>query len=235
MAYDQLRQTVFEANLLLSRSGLVVLTFGNVSAVDRKAGVLAIKPSGVDYDAMKVEDIPVVSLETGEVVDGKMNPSSDTPTHLALYRRYEGIGGIVHSHSSFASSWAQGGKEIPCMGTTHADFCAGSIPVTRQLTPGEITRDYEANTGRVIIETLDKNGLTPESTPAVLVAGHGPFVWGADAREAVEKAVMLEEVARMAFQTLVINPRTERLPRALHEKHFHRKHGPSAYYGQKEK
>ncbi len=231
--YAYLKTAVLAANISLARSGLVVLTFGNVSAADREAGVMAIKPSGMDYGAMKPKDIPVVSLESGEVVDGKLKPSSDTPTHLALYREFETIGGVVHSHSAFATSWAQGGKDIPCFGTTHADFCSGSIPVTRQLTPGEIMRDYEASTGRVIIETLRKNRLTPVDTPAVLVTGHGPFVWGANPREAVENAIILEEIARMAYQTLIINPKAERLPRALHEKHFQRKHGPDAYYGQK--
>jgi L-ribulose-5-phosphate 4-epimerase len=234
MAHADLRKAVFDANILLARSGLVVLTFGNVSGVDREAGVMAIKPSGVDYDAMKPADIPVVSLESGEVVDGSLKPSSDTPTHLALYRELGPIGAVVHSHSAFATSWAQGGKEIPCFGTTHADFCSACIPVTRQLSPAEIMRDYEANTGRVIIETLRKNKLTPSDTPGVLVTGHGPFVWGADARKAVENAIILEEIARIAYQTLIINPRAERLPRTLHEKHFQRKHGPDAYYGQKQ-
>jgi L-ribulose-5-phosphate 4-epimerase len=233
MAHEELRKAVFDANILLAKSGLVVLTFGNVSAADREAGVMAIKPSGVDYDAMKSADIPVVSLETGEVVDGNLKPSSDTPTHLALYREFEAVGAVVHSHSVFATSWAQGGKEIPCFGTTHADFCSGCIPVTRQLTPAEIMHEYEANTGRAIIDALRKNKMTPVDTPAALVTGHGPFVWGADARQAVENSIILEEIARIAYQTLIINTRAERLPRTLHEKHFQRKHGPDAYYGQK--
>ena len=232
MAHDKLKKMVCEANLELHRSGLVVLTWGNVSGVDREAGVVAIKPSGVDYASLKPTDIVVVSLTDGAIVDSTLRPSSDTPTHLALYREFESIGAVVHTHSCFATSWAQGGREIPCFGTTHADFCAASIPVSRQLTAAEILGDYEANTGKVIAECLRGAGADPAGTPAVLVAGHGPFVWGETAHKAVENAIVLEEIARMALQTLAINPKAERLPRVLHEKHFSRKHGPGSYYGQ---
>ena len=233
MAFDELKAAVYEANIALARSGLVLLTFGNVSAVDRAAGVIAIKPSGVDYDGMKPSDIVVVSLETGEVVEGVLRASSDTPTHLTLYRAFDSIGAVAHTHSSYASSWAQGLRKIPCFGTTHADFCAGAIPVTRQLTKAEIDEDYEANTGKVIVECLTKSGLDPAATPAVLVAGHGPFVWGENPSKAVENAVILEEVAKMAFRTLAVNPDSAPLPQPLLDKHFQRKHGPGAYYGQK--
>jgi len=234
MAYEELKKAVCQANLELHRSGLVVLTWGNVSGADRKGGVVAIKPSGVDYSALEPADIVVVSLEDGEVVDGDLRPSSDTPTHIALYREFPSIGAVVHTHSCFATSWAQAAREIPCFGTTHADFSPGAIPVTRQLTAAEIMGDYEANTGRVIAECLRAAGAGTAETPAVLVAGHGPFAWGETPHHAVENALVLEEIARLAFQTLALNPKAEPLARVLHDKHFGRKHGPASYYGQEE-
>jgi L-ribulose-5-phosphate 4-epimerase len=228
---EALKKEVCQANLDLVKEGLVVLTWGNVSGVDRAGGNLVIKPSGVPYDGMTWEQMVVVSLETGRVVEGKLKPSSDTPTHLELYRAFPGIGGVVHTHSLFATAWAQARQGIPPLGTTHADYWRGGIPCTRLLTAAEIKSDYEANTGHVIIETFEH--LDAADYPAVLVAAHGPFTWGKSARHAVENAVVLEFVARLASETLRINATTRPMPAVLLAKHFLRKHGPGAYYGQK--
>ncbi|MBM4163509.1 MAG: L-ribulose-5-phosphate 4-epimerase [Lentisphaerae bacterium] len=226
---EALKQEVLEANLDLVRHGLVILTWGNVSAIDRRSGRVVIKPSGVAYDAMKVGDLVVTDLD-GRVVEGALRPSSDLPTHLALYRAWPEIGGVVHTHSFHATMFAQACREIPCLGTTHADHFHGPVPVTRVLTEAEVTGDYEANTGAVIIERFCE--LAPAHVPAVLAANHGPFAWGASAREAVHNAVALEAVARMALGTLQINPGIGPIPTYVLEKHFGRKHGPNAYYGQ---
>ncbi|MBN1942824.1 MAG: L-ribulose-5-phosphate 4-epimerase AraD [Phycisphaerae bacterium] len=227
---EELKEQVCRANLRLAAEGLVMQTWGNVSGVDRDGGFVVIKPSGVPYDEMKPEHMVVVSLETGEVAEGDLRPSSDTPTHRVLYRALAGVGGVVHAHSLYATAWAQSRREIPCLGTTHADFCFGPIPCTRQLKPEEIAEDYEANTGKVIAERFASLDL--KHTPAVLVAEHGPFAWGAGPDEAVTAAVTLEQVARLASETLRIDPSPRPIPRELQEKHFLRKHGPDAYYGQ---
>ena len=216
----------------LVEAGLVVLTWGNASGVDREEGVLAIKPSGVDYKQLRAEHIVVLDLETGVVVNGVGRPSSDTPTHLALCRAFAGIGGVVHTHSRYATAFAQAGIEIPCLGTTHADNYYGAIPVTRPLTEAEIRDEYEANTGSVIIERFKSAGLDPLQIPGVLVANHGPFTWGATAAKALENAVVLDFVAGMALDTYRLTPNCLAIPRALLDKHFLRKHGPGAYYGQ---
>lgn len=227
---QQLKQQVLEANLDLPRYGLVTFTWGNVSAIDRARGLVAIKPSGVAYDALKVDDIVIVDLQ-GEVVEGTLRPSSDTATHLALYRRYPSLGGVVHTHSTHATAWAQAGRAIPALGTTHADYFLGDIPCTRALTEEEVQGEYELNTGRVIIETL-KDG-EPLHTPGVVVYQHGPFAWGKDAHDAVHNAVVMEEVARMAWIARGINPGLKPIDGYLMDKHFMRKHGAHAYYGQK--
>ena len=228
---EELKKTVCEANLELVKQGLVIYTWGNVSAIDRSSGLVVIKPSGVSYDSMKPSDMVVVDLE-GRVVDGDLNPSSDTPTHLELYRSFPGIGGVVHTHSTYATSWAQAGLDIEPLGTTHADYFHGSIPCTADLTDAQIEGEYELETGRVIVSRFE--GLNPVHTPAVLVKNHGPFAWGKDAAEAVYHAKVLEEVARMAWITRSLNPAAAAGP-ALVRKHFLRKHGPNAYYGQKNK
>ena len=228
---EQLKQQVCEANLQLVREGLVIQTFGNVSGVDRTAGNIVIKPSGVSYHMMKPEHMVVVSLATGKVVEGKLRPSSDTPTHLVLYRAFPNIAGVVHTHSFYATAWAQARREIPALGTTHADFFYGPVPVTRLLTTKEIKQDYETNTGNVIIEWFRK--LDPLQMPAVVVANHGPFAWGATLGKAVENAVALEYCARLASETLRLRPASKPMPAALLDKHFLRKHGAGAYYGQK--
>jgi L-ribulose-5-phosphate 4-epimerase len=233
VSHEALREEVCEANLALVEAGLVVLTWGNVSGIDREAGIVAIKPSGVAYDKLTTTAIVLVSLESGEVVEGELRPSSDTPTHLLLYRGFDAIGGVVHTHSSYATSWAQAGRAIPCLGTTHADHFYGPVPVTRQLTAAEIEADYEANAGRAILELFEGEGLDPAQMPAALLPGHGPFVWGPSPVGAVENAIVLEETARMAFQALTIDAGADELPRSLLDKHFLRKHGPGAYYGQK--
>jgi L-ribulose-5-phosphate 4-epimerase len=230
--YSALRKRVFEAGRELVRAGLVPLTFGNVSGVDRELDVLAIKPSGVAYDELRPESMVVVGLETGEIVDGDHRPSSDTPTHRVLYRRFDGIGGVVHTHSPSATAWAQARRDLPCLGTTHADYFRGPVPVTRLLAAAEIRDGYEERTGDVIVETFETRGLDPLETPAALVASHGPFVWGADVQHAVENAIALETVAALAFQTLAIEAEVEALDGDLLERHFTRKHGPGAYYGQ---
>jgi L-ribulose-5-phosphate 4-epimerase len=231
MNHRELREQACEANLELVRAGLVVLTFGNASAADRAAGVFAIKPSGLAYEQLSAESMVVVDLESGEIVDGSYRPSSDTPTHLVLYRRFDAVGAVVHTHSPFATAWAQAGRALPCYGTTHADHFHGAVPVTRMLTRGEIEGDYEHATGEVIAETLA--GLDPLELPAALVAGHGPFAWGADAADAVENAIALEVVAASAYRTELLRPGVEAVGDALLERHFLRKHGPGAYYGQR--
>jgi L-ribulose-5-phosphate 4-epimerase len=227
-----LRDEVWRANQALFESDLVTLSFGNASGVDRAAGVLLIKPSGVPYEALRPADLVAVALEDGRTVEGRLRPSSDTPTHLVLYRRFPEIGGVVHTHSTEASAWAQAGRPIPPFGTTHADHFHGPVPVTRPLTAGEIEGDYEAATGRVIVETLDQAGITPLEMPAVLVANHGPFTWGPDPKAAVENAIALEMVAAMARRALQLAPGLGPVPDALLERHFSRKHGSGAYYGQ---
>lgn len=229
---EKLKQQVYEANMLLPRYGLVTFTWGNVSAIDRDAGLVVIKPSGVAYEVMKAQDMVVVDLE-GNVVEGTLNPSSDTPTHLRLYQAFSGIGGIVHTHSTQATAFAQAEKDILCYGTTHADYFYGCVPVTRHLTPEEIQSDYEANTGAVIIETFQRRGIDPSATPAVVVRKHGPFTWGKDAFKAVENAAVLEEVARMALLTEQLNPAVAPAAQEIMDKHYFRKHGANAYYGQK--
>jgi L-ribulose-5-phosphate 4-epimerase len=229
----ELREGVCRANLALVRDGLVTLSFGNASGVDRAAGVFVIKPSGLPYEELRPEHLVVVSLDDGRVVEGDLRPSSDTPTHLRLYQQFAEIGGVVHTHSRAATAWAQAGRPIPAFGTTHADHFHGPVPVTRQLTAGEVAGDYEAETGAVIVETLERLGLDPAEMPAVLVASHGPFTWGHDAGEAAENATALEAVAAMAFQTLALDPEAEPMADYLLERHFRRKQGPGAYYGQR--
>jgi L-ribulose-5-phosphate 4-epimerase len=229
MNWDALREEVFEANLELVRRGLVLYTFGNASGIDRANGVVAIKPSGVPYEHMKPSDIVVLNLR-GETIAGSLRPSSDLATHLILYRAFPGIGGVVHTHSRNATVWAQAGREIPCLGTTHADYFYGPIPVTDQLETSEIEDAYEANTGEAIVRRFQ--GVDPLSMPAVLVAGHAPFTWGASVAEAAHHAVVLEEVAQTALHTLAVNPSAAPISQALLDKHFFRKHGKSAYYGQ---
>jgi len=230
MMLENLKKEVWRANLDLVRYGLIILTFGNASGINRKKGLVAIKPSGVSYDGMKPSDMVVVDLN-GKVAEGTLNPSSDTPTHLALYRMFPRVGGIVHAHSEYATMFAQAAKEIPCLGTTHADHFHGPVPVTRFLTKREVETDYEGNTGRVIIERFA--GLDPLETPAVLVAGHGPFAWGRTPAEAAQNALVLERTAKAALGTLTLDPGRRRLPDYILEKHFQRKHGPHATYGQK--
>ncbi len=232
MAHDALKEAVYRANLDIVEAGLVELTWGNASAVDRDAGFFAIKPSGVDYDAMSPDDIPLVDLETGERVAGDLDPSSDTPTHRELYRQFPSIGGVVHTHSDVAVSWAQAKQPIPCLGTTHADHFYGEIPVTRSMTEEEIQADYEHNTGAVIVERFREDDIAPAQVPGVLVAGHGPFAWGADVEHAVENAIVLESVAQKAMQTYMIDPDTTPIDQTLLDKHYLRKHGEEAYYGQ---
>ena len=229
---EQLKKDVYEANMELPRRGLITYTWGNVSGRDAETGYFVIKPSGVDYDKLTADDMVVVDL-TGKVIEGKYRPSSDTPTHIELYKKYPEIGGIVHTHSPEATSWAQAGRSIPLYGTTHADYFYGPIPCARSLTKEEIEGEYERNTGLVIIETFEENGINPVYTPGVLCCNHGPFTWGKDAAEAVHNAVVLEEVAKMATKTEQINPRVTPAPDTIRDKHFFRKYGANAYYGQK--
>jgi L-ribulose-5-phosphate 4-epimerase len=228
---EELKEQVYIANMELPKRGLVTYTWGNVSGIDRTTGLFVIKPSGVDYDTMSPDDMVVLDLE-GNVVEGSYRPSSDTPTHLELYKKYPEIGGIVHTHSPEATSWAHAGRDIPMYGTTHADYFYGPIPCARSLTPEEIAGEYEKNTGLVIIETFEERKLNPMYTPGVLCVNHGPFTWGKDAAEAVHNAVVLEEVARMARRTELINPDVKEAPHTIRDKHFFRKHGENAYYGQ---
>jgi L-ribulose-5-phosphate 4-epimerase len=232
MLLPDLRQEVLQANLDLVRRGLVLSTFGNASGVDRQQGLLVIKPSGVPYDEMRAEDLVVTDLH-GKVVEGKLRPSSDLPTHAALYRAFPSIGGIAHTHSEYATAWAQARKPIPCFGTTHADYFHGPIPVTEPMSQDEIDGEYEANTAVAIVRVF-KN-VDPVAIPAVLVANHGPFAWGANAEKAAENAWMLEAVARMAYLTVAINADSDSIGKALHDRHFLRKHGKTAYYGQEDK
>ncbi len=232
LSYADLREQVWRANQGLVRAGLVTLSFGNASGVDREAGVLVIKPSGVPYDVLRPEQLVVVSLEDGRVIEGDLRPSSDTPTHLILYQHFPEVGGVVHTHSTAATAWAQAHREIPALGTTHADHFHGAVPVTRQLKEAEVRGAYEYETGAVIIETLKNLGLSATEMPAALVASHGPFTWGHDADDAVANATALEAVANMARQTFALNPNVEPIPSHLAEKHYLRKHGPNAYYGQ---
>ncbi len=225
-----LRQAVLNANQELVRQGLVFSTFGNASGISRADGLVVIKPSGVGYDVLRAEDLVVTDLD-GKRVDGKLNPSSDLPTHLVLYRAFPSIGGVVHTHARYSTAWAQAGREIPCFGTTHADYVHGAVPITDPMKAKEIQSDYEANTGEVIVRRFA--GLDPESHKAVLVHGHGPFCWGPTPEDAVQTAVMVEEIAHIACLTLTINPEATPISRALLDKHFLRKHGPDAYYGQK--
>ncbi|WP_044181350.1 L-ribulose-5-phosphate 4-epimerase [Phytobacter massiliensis] len=227
---QKLKQQVFEANMDLPRHGLVTFTWGNVSAIDRARGLVVIKPSGVAYETMSAEDMVVVDID-GKVVEGRYRPSSDTATHLALYLRYPSLGGIVHTHSTHATAWAQAGLPIPALGTTHADYFYGDIPCTRGLSAEEVAEAYESNTGKVIVETL--GDVEPLHTPGVVVYQHGPFAWGKDAADAVHNAVVMEEVARMAWIARGINPQLKPIDGWLMDKHFMRKHGPNAYYGQK--
>ncbi len=234
MAHEELRRAVWQANLRLVEAGLVVLTWGNASAIDREAGVVAIKPSGVAYDALTPELIALVDLETGALLDASgLNPSSDTPTHLAIYRAFPEVGGVVHTHSRHATAWAQACREIPCLGTTHADQFYGPVPLTRHLEPAEIDAAYEAATGDVIVERFRDGGLDPIQIPGVLVPCHGPFAWGRTVHGAVESAVVLEEVAALALVTEALRPNAPPIPQALMDKHFLRKHGPRATYGQR--
>lgn len=228
--YETLKETVLQANLALPKHGLVVFTWGNVSAIDRDLGVIVIKPSGVDYETMTAKDMVVLDLE-GNVLEGKLKPSSDTPTHVELYKAFPTCGGIVHTHSRWATIFAQAHQDIRPLGTTHADYFYGSVPCTRLLTDLEIQTDYEKNTGLVIIETF--KDLDPQAVPGVVVASHGPFAWGKDAMEAVHNAVVLEEVAMMNWHVQTLNPDIQTMSKTLLDKHFLRKHGKNAYYGQK--
>ena len=230
MRLKELREEVLEANLELVRRNLVVFTFGNASGFDRESGLAVIKPSGVEYDKLRAEDLVVADLD-GKIVEGNLRPSSDLPTHLALYRAFDGVGGVVHTHSRYATAWAQANREIPCFGTTHADYLYGNLPVTRPMRPEEIESDYERNTGHVIVERF--RSLDPLAIPGVLVSGHAPFCWGPTVTDAAHNAAIIEEIAHMALLTITINHESTAISRALHDKHFLRKHGPGAYYGQK--
>lgn len=229
----KLRSQVYAANMELPRLGLVTFTWGNVSGVDREKGLMVIKPSGVAYEELTPADLVVVDLATGAVVEGELNPSSDTRTHLELYRAFPDIGGIVHTHSPYAVAWAQAGQDIPCYGTTHADYFYGPVPCARSLSAAELEEDYAKNTGKVIVETFTTRNIDPAAVPGVICRNHGPFTWGKDAAQAVYHAAVLEEVARMALLTRQVNPGALPAPQYLQDKHYLRKHGPNAYYGQK--
>jgi len=228
--FDHLKEEVFQANMDLARHGLVTLTWGNVSGIDRRGQCMAIKPSGVEYGSLTANDMIIVDMD-GNIVDGHLHPSSDTPTHLELYSAFPAIGGIVHTHSIYATMFAQACREIPCIGTTHADHFNGPIPVTRFLTADEVEGGYERETGRIIVERLV--GMDPADMPGVLVAGHAPFAWGKNAAEAVQNSLVLERIAQMAMGSFQLNPDLSALPAHIQRKHFQRKHGPDAYYGQK--
>lgn len=229
---EELKIKVYEANMELPKRNLVTYTWGNVSGIDREKGLFVIKPSGVEYDELKPEDLVVMDLK-GNKVEGEMNPSSDTKTHLVLYNKFPTIGGIVHTHSPYAVGWAQAGRDIPAYGTTHADYFYGSIPCARHLTQAELDEDYELNTGNIIVEEFAKRGIDPVADPAVICHSHGPFTWGKDAAQAVYHAVVLEEVAKMAIFTRMVDPCAAPAPQRIQDKHYMRKHGPNAYYGQK--
>lgn len=227
--FESLRERVLEGNLELVHRGLVLYTFGNASGIDREQGVVVIKPSGIPYETMKLSDLVAVNLE-GKIIEGQLRPSADLPTHLILYREFPSIGGVAHTHSRMATAWAQAKREIPCFGTTHADYFCGPVPVTAPLSPDEILHDYEVNTGHAIARCFQRRD--PESTPGVLVASHAPFTWGKSVTEAVHNSVVLEEIAQLAFYTITANSDCDQIARALHDKHFFRKHGDAAYYGQ---
>ena len=228
---EYLRQQVYEANMELPRHGLVTYTWGNVSAIDHEKGLIVIKPSGVDYNELAPDNLVIVDMD-GNVVEGSLKPSSDTKTHLELYNAFPALGGIVHTHSTYAVAWAQACKDIPAFGTTHADYFYGAVPCTRKLTQEEVDSDYERNTGKVIVETFCDHNIDPMHVPGVLCANHGPFTWGKDAAQAVYHAVVLEEVAKMAARAELINPQIKPAPQELQDKHYYRKHGANAYYGQ---
>lgn len=229
---EELKEKVLQANLALPKYNLVTFTWGNVSAIDREKNLVVIKPSGVEYDVMTAEDMVVVDLFTGKVVEGSKKPSSDTPTHLELYREFPTIGGIVHTHSRHATIWSQAGEDLIAAGTTHADYFYGSIPCTRKMTPAEIQGEYELETGKVIVETFRKRGIDPKDVPAVLVHSHGPFAWGIDADNAVHNAVVLEEIGYMNLFSRQLRPNLQSMQQELLDKHYLRKHGKNAYYGQ---
>lgn len=229
---ESLKAQVYQANLELVRKGVVIYTWGNVSGIDRKHNLVVIKPSGISYDVMTAEDMVVVDLNTSKVVDGKWNPSSDTPTHLELYRAFKDIGGITHTHSVNAVAFAQAGRDIEALGTTHADYFYGAIPCTRELTKEEVESDYEINTGRVIVETIQKRNYEPMTIPGVIVKNHGPFTWGKDAMDSVHNAVVMETIADMNLKTVLLNPNSN-IKQYVMDKHYNRKHGKNAYYGQK--
>jgi L-ribulose-5-phosphate 4-epimerase len=228
--YENLKKAVCDANVALAARRLVIYSWGNVSGIDRSAGVVAIKPSGIEYDQLTPDKIVLLDLD-GNIVEGKLNPSSDTPTHLELYRNFETVGGICHTHSTYATMWAQAHREVPCFGTTHADFFYGPVPVTEPITADQIKDDYELNIGKVIVRRFAE--LDPTQMPAVLVADHGPFTWGKSPTDAVVSAVVLEQIARMALGTIIINQSQDEISRVLLDKHYLRKHGKNAYYGQK--
>jgi L-ribulose-5-phosphate 4-epimerase len=229
---DDLKKSICDANRALPSSGLVCLTWGNVSGIDRDAGIFGIKPSGVDYNALVPDDIVLLDLD-GNVVEGKLNPSSDTKTHLALYRAWEGIGGVTHTHSPSATAWSQANKGLPCFGTTHADHFCGTVPICRALTAAEVDEDYEANTGKAIIEHFAEHKIDPKAVPAVLQLHHAPFTWGKNAGDSLKNSIALEMCARMGLDTLTLSPETQPIPQHILDKHYMRKHGPGAYYGQK--
>ena len=232
MMLETLREAVYQANMELPRRNLVTYTWGNVSGIDRETGLVVIKPSGVEYEDLTPEKLVVVDLDN-HIVEGSLNPSSDTKTHLELYKAFPQLGGIVHTHSPHAVGWAQAGRDIPCYGTTHADYFYGPVPCARRLTEAEIEEDYERNTGTVILETLRERNIDPKAVPGIICRNHGPFTWGKDPAQAVYHAVVLEEVARMALYTIMIDPATPPAPQHVQDKHYMRKHGPNAYYGQK--
>lgn len=229
--FKQLKEITFEGNKKLGESGLVLLTWGNVSAFDAEKGVFAIKPSGVDYDTMTADDMVVLDLE-GNVVDGILRPSSDTKTHLELYKAYPQLGSVIHTHSKWATIWCQQMMDLPCMGTTHADFFYGTVPCTRAITQAELDEDYEMNTGKIIIETITERGIDPLEVPAILTGGHAPFVWGQNVNKALENSIVLERVAEMAWMNHLLNAQVPPLPQHILNKHYTRKHGKNAYYGQ---
>ncbi|MDG6881444.1 L-ribulose-5-phosphate 4-epimerase [Phocoenobacter uteri] len=229
---EALKEKVLKANLELPKHKLVTFTWGNVSEIDRETNLVVIKPSGVEYDEMTADDMVVVDLFTGKVVEGKLKPSSDTPTHLELYRQFPTIGGIVHTHSRHATAWAQAGEDLLALGTTHGDYFYGTIPCTRKMTPAEIAGEYELETGKVIVETFQKRNIQADQVPAVIVHSHGPFVWGKDANDAVHNSVVLEELAYMNFVATQIRPNIQSMQQELLDKHYLRKHGANAYYGQ---